>query len=202
MLPGTSRMKSRGGAYRSSRIDCSGLASFCAILPSVWLATPFRFVGRRPTTALRGAATKLCRSWTGCAELAANRQLWADSGHNHDFSGRQLSPAHRPLGLAQIMQLQRKSGMTGRTAAWPRVGQWPVWAVLPPTDPNQSPPVTRFPGGPCSAPAAPPPSRSPGGHAARSSSCALNWSMVSSPCSSPISRACMKARSTSFIRGP
>ena len=28
-----------------------------------------------------------------------------------------------------ISRLQRKSGLTGRTAASRRVGQWPVWAV-------------------------------------------------------------------------
>jgi hypothetical protein len=29
-----------------------------------------------------------------------------------------------------ISRLQRTAGLTGRTAAWRRVSQWPVWAVL------------------------------------------------------------------------
>ena len=28
-----------------------------------------------------------------------------------------------------ISRLQRTAGLTGRTAAWRRVSQWPVWAV-------------------------------------------------------------------------
>jgi len=38
-------------------------------------------------------------------------------------TGEAALSAYHPLGLAQIMQPQRKSGMTGRTAAWLRVDQ-------------------------------------------------------------------------------